>query len=166
MGTDVYFIPRGCPSPIHRMGVLRCTFVLLGLVVASLAGMIDEDLICDHFDRFSNSYAYMQDVASVEEIAWECNTDVYTGVAGGKCDKMQASCYKDNNEYLLLDVTGEDFVEYIEGDGSQGLCKRICDNVFERIERFVARGAPDFILAKAINRMKTGSWKRHRLPTL
>merc|ERR1712096_420152 len=106
MGTDVYFIPRGCPSPIHRMGVLRCTFVLLGLVVASLAGMIDEDLICDHFDRFSNSYAYMQDVASVEEIAWECNTDVYTGVAGESATRCKPAATRTTTStcYLMSPV--------------------------------------------------------------
>merc|ERR1712105_14452 len=106
MGTDVYFIPRGCPSPMHRMGVLSCTFVLLGLVVASLGlNEIDEDLLCDRFDRFSNSYVPMQ-YPSVEEVAWECNTDT---APGGKCDKIQANCYKGNNAYR---VTGN--LQHIE----------------------------------------------------
>merc|ERR1712105_32893 len=160
MGTDGYFIPRGCPSSMHRMGVLRCTFVLLGLVVASLAGMIDQDLLCDRFDPFSNTYLPMH-YPSVEEVAWECNTDT---APGGKCDKIQANCYKGNNDYYdtgntnHIDVVREDYVEYIDGD-NDSYCQRICEGVFDRVQRVKQMGLPPVFLARVINRMKTGSSK-------
>merc|ERR1719508_516863 len=146
------------------MGGLRCTFVLLGLVVVSLADyLIDEDLLCDRFDPFSNSYVPMHDLF-VEEVAWECNTDT---APGGKCDKIQANCYKGNNEYRVtgnaehIDVIHEDYVEYVYGDGDS-YCKRFCDGVFTRAQRLKNSGLPPLLITNAINRMKAGSRKSPR----
>merc|ERR1712183_1829 len=144
----------------HRMGGLSCTFLLLGLVVAgTLAGMIDQDLICDvdRYDRVSDSYVPMEDVASVEEIAWECNTDT---VPGGVCDKIQANCYTNH-----IDVKHEDYVEYIYGD-DHSYCQRLCEGVFTRVQRLKNSGLPPVLIANAINRMKAGNRKRPFMQTM
>merc|ERR1712096_69393 len=74
--------------------------VLLGLVVASLGGMIDEARICDRFDRRANSYVPMVNVDTVEEVAWKCNMDMnkkkYTDTFVAECDMMEANCFKEN----------------------------------------------------------------------
>merc|ERR1712112_349642 len=98
---DVYFISRSCRWALTRMGYLRCWFVLLGLVVSSLGGMLDEARICDRFDRRANSYVPMVNVETVEEVAWKCNMDMnkkkYTDTFVAECDVMEANCFKKNN---------------------------------------------------------------------